>query len=363
MANKGWIKLHRQMLDWEWGQDSHAFALFARLLLMANNEDGWRYRGVTYKAGQVITTTRKLCKLTGLTIKVLRNRLDWLERSGELTVEGIHQTYTLITINNYAYYQDLTYEPSRAQQGQMQITETHIPYTQYANTEGTAGAQQGHSFWQTKGTAEGTVGAQLTPMIQSKLMGIIEILGHSMGHTEGTLEGTISRIYNILSSNDKKKNNYIESIINTLSQNLQNAENAQVDAQAENTEVQEKPAPKKAEPSTELEQQFEEFRKAYKGRKRGHKEEFENFKKKNTDWREIVPLLMPALQRLEEYNAAAMAAGKWVPQWANLQTWINQRRWTEELPVEAAPSSQQPKAPTPPTGDDYAWQDFGSIDK
>lgn len=343
------------MLDWEWGQDPHAFALFARLLLMANNEDGWRYRGVTYKAGQVITTTRKLCKLTGLTIKVLRNRLDWLERSGELTVEGIHQTYTLITINNYAYYQGLTYEPSRAQQGQMQIADIHIPYNQYANSEGTAGAQQGHSFWQTKGTAEGTAGAQLTPLMQSELIGIIKILGHSIGYTEGTLEGTISRIYNILSSNEKEKNNLTESIINTLSQNLQDAENA---------EVQKKTAPKTAEPSTELEQQFEEFRKAYKGRKRGHKEEFENFKKKNTDWREIVPLLMPALHRLEEYNAAAMAAGKWVSQWANLQTWINQRRWTEELPAVASPTSpQQVQVATPPTGDDYAWQDFGSIDK
>lgn len=348
------------MLDWEWGQDPHAFALFARLLLMANNEDGWRYRGVTYKAGQVITTTRKLCKLTGLTIKVLRNRLDWLERSGELTVEGIHQTYTLITINNYAYYQGLTYEPSRAQQGQMQIADIHTPYNQYANSEGTAGAQQGHSFWQTKGTVEGTVGAQLTPLMQSELIGIIQILGHSMGHTEGTLEGTISRIYNILSSNEKEKNNFTENIINTLSQNLQDAENAQ----AEKTEVQKKAAPKTAEPSSELEQQFEEFRKAYKGRKRGHKEEFENFKKKNTDWREIVPLLMPALHRLEEYNAAAVAAGKWVPQWANLQTWINQRRWTEELPAVASPTSpQQAQVATPPTGDDYAWQDFGSIDK
>lgn len=348
------------MLDWEWGQDPHAFALFARLLLMANNEDGWRYRGVTYKAGQVITTTRKLCKLTGLTIKVMRNRLDWLVRSGELTVEGIHQTYTLITINNYAYYQGLTYEPSRAQQGQMQITETHIPYTQYANSEGTAGAQQGHSFRQTKGTVEGTAGAQLTPVTQSELMGIIEILGHSMGHTEGTLEGTISRIYNILSSNDKEKNNLIENIKNTLSQNSQNAE----EAPAEQAEVKKKSAPKTAEPSTELEKQFEEFRKAYKGRKRGHKEEFENFKKKNPDWREIVPLLMPALQRLEDYNAAAKAAGEWVPQWANLQTWINQRRWTEELPtMAAAASTQQTQVATPPTGDDYAWADFGSIDK
>lgn len=348
------------MLDWEWGQDPHAFALFARLLLMANNEDGWRYRGVAYKAGQVITTTRKLCKLTGLTIKVLRNRLDWLVRSGELTVEGIHQTYTLITINNYAYYQGLTYEPSRAQQGQMQITETHVPYTQYANSEGTARAQQGHSFRQTKGTVEGTAGAQLTPLTQSELMGIIEILGHSMGHTEGTLEGTISRIYNILSSNDKEKNNLIENIKNTLSQNSQNAG----EAPAEQAEVKKKSAPKTAEPSTELEQQFEEFRKAYKGRKRGHKEEFENFKKKNPDWREIVPLLMPALQRLEDYNAAAKAAGEWVPQWANLQTWINQRRWTEELPtMAAAASTQQTQVATPPTGDDYAWADFGSIDK
>ena len=141
---------------------------------------------------------------------------------------------------------------------------------------------------------------------------------------------------------------------------MQDAENAQ----AEKNEVQKKAAPKTAEPSSELEQQFEEFRKAYKGRKRGHKEEFENFKKKNTDWCEIVPLLMPALHRLEEYNAAAVAAGKWVPQWATLQTWINQRRWTEELPAVASPTSpQQAQVATPPTGDDYAWQDFGSIDK
>ncbi len=345
------------MLDWEWGQDPHAFALFARLLLMANNEDGWRYRGVTYKAGQVITTTRKLCKLTGLTIKVLRNRLDWLERSGELTVEGIHQAYTLITINNYAYYQGLTLEMEKAQQGHTQITEIHTPYNQLANSKGTVGAQQGHSFWQTKGTVEGTVEAQLTPLMQSELIGIIEKLGHSLGHTEGTLEGTISRIYNILYSTDIERNNYIESIIQTLSQNLQNAEAMQ-------GEPQKKSAPKTSEQASELEQQFEDFRKAYKGRKRGHKEEFENFKKKNTDWREIVPLLMPALQRLEEYNAAAKAAGNWVPQWANLQTWINQRRWTEELPTVAAPaSSQQVQVTAPPTGDDYAWQDFGSIDK
>lgn len=118
---------------------------------------------------------------------------------------------------------------------------------------------------------------------------------------------------------------------------MQNAEAVHTEA----GETQAKKAPKTAEPSSEFEQKFEEFRKAYKGRKRGSKEEFENFKKKNPNWREIVPLLMPALQRLEEYNAAAEAAGKWVSQWPHLQTWINQRRWTEELPIINAPASSQ----------------------
>lgn len=83
---------------------------------------------------------------------------------------------------------------------------------------------------------------------------------------------------------------------------------------------------------SKLEEAFEVFRKAYPGRKRGHDTEFDAFKRKHKNWTKIVPLLMPALQRLIEYNKAAEAAGQWKPNYANLSTWLYQARWEEELP-------------------------------
>jgi hypothetical protein len=82
----------------------------------------------------------------------------------------------------------------------------------------------------------------------------------------------------------------------------------------------------------DLELMFEDFRKAYRGTKRGFKLEFENLKKKRPkDWREVVPKLMPALEKLIEWREGAQSAGKFVPEWAMLQTWINQSRWESEF--------------------------------
>ena len=62
--------------------------------------------------------------------------------------------------------------------------------------------------------------------------------------------------------------------------------------------------------------------------------EFDNFKRKHqSDWREIVPLLMPALMRMEEWRKQQQAAGQFVPQYAMLQTWLNQGRWTTEYEI------------------------------
>lgn len=100
---------------------------------------------------------------------------------------------------------------------------------------------------------------------------------------------------------------------------------------------------------SELESVFELFRKAYPGSKRGHDVEFQNFKKKNPKtWREIIPLLMPALERMTAHYAAAKAAGEFVPQFANLSTWLNQSRWTTEYP-EIKTEQQMPEAPAQPT--------------
>lgn len=97
--------------------------------------------------------------------------------------------------------------------------------------------------------------------------------------------------------------------------------------------TQQEPQNTSPEQPSQLEKDFEDFRKLYPGTKRGLKTEIENLKKKYPKtWREIIPQLMPALKRLLAHHEAAKAAGQFTPHFANLATWINNARWEEEFP-------------------------------
>lgn len=75
---------------------------------------------------------------------------------------------------------------------------------------------------------------------------------------------------------------------------------------------------------------FEDFRKVYLGTKRGCKVEFDNFKKKHKDWKEVLPNLKPAYER--QIAAKKAQRGSIDPRYEkHLQTYINQRCWEEEI--------------------------------
>lgn len=82
------------------------------------------------------------------------------------------------------------------------------------------------------------------------------------------------------------------------------------------------------------EQMFEEFRRIYKGNKRGCATEFENFKKKHRDWKEVLPTLCILYQKQQDIKEEAKRNGAWIPQEKNLQTYINNRCWEEEVTYE-----------------------------
>lgn len=128
----------------------------------------------------------------------------------------------------------------------------------------------------------------------------------------------------------------------------------------------ESPAPATPEPTeelTKLEKEFERFRQAYPGSKRGFSVEFGNFKKKYPKkWKEIIPLLMPAVERLLAHHKAAQEANNqgarvFVPNFAYLATWINQARWEEEFPE--IPATGATPAPTVKNETDNEPSDFG----
>jgi hypothetical protein len=98
----GWIKLHRQFINWEWYDLSEMVHLFVHLLLKANHKDG-EWRGIKLNRGQLITGLNQLNKETKISIQTIRSCLKKLEKTGEINRET-NNRFSLITICNYDSY-------------------------------------------------------------------------------------------------------------------------------------------------------------------------------------------------------------------------------------------------------------------
>ena len=86
---------------------------------------------------------------------------------------------------------------------------------------------------------------------------------------------------------------------------------------------------------------FDNFRKNYPGIKRGLKTEFENYKKKHKDWKEVLNLLFPATDNQIKVRELKRQKHEFVPEWKNLSTWINQRCWEEETEIKPIPETEE----------------------
>lgn len=101
--NKGWIKIHRRLLDWEWYGDTNMVRLFLHLLLKANTDDR-RWQGRQVPRGSLVTTLTTLEDETGLSRKTIRTCLIRLITTGEIEIEATHR-FSLVTICNFDNYQ------------------------------------------------------------------------------------------------------------------------------------------------------------------------------------------------------------------------------------------------------------------
>lgn len=112
---------------------------------------------------------------------------------------------------------------------------------------------------------------------------------------------------------------------------------------------------------------FDKARKLYPGRKRGLATELDNLRKKHTDWQAVLPEIEKAIQQQINWRRSVIDSDPqaFVPEWKNLQTWINQRCWEEELPNDngrttQTSSSKQSKANWghPEDGSDTDWEEL-----
>jgi len=100
----GWIKLYRQLLDWEWYKNLNVKIVWLHLLLTANFVSGRKAYGHTLVAGQVITTYKRIAEETGLTFQNVRTAINHLLTSGEITKEPTNK-FQVITVEKWAFFQ------------------------------------------------------------------------------------------------------------------------------------------------------------------------------------------------------------------------------------------------------------------
>lgn len=99
----GWIKLQRQLKDWEWYKDQPTCKLFLHLLLTANHKPS-RWQGVDILAGQIVVGRKSLAYETGLSEQQIRTALDKLKATSEITIKSTSK-YSIISITKWDSYQ------------------------------------------------------------------------------------------------------------------------------------------------------------------------------------------------------------------------------------------------------------------
>ena len=115
-----WIKAYEKLLKWEWYGDPNMVATWIHLLLTANWCDK-KWRGITIKRGQLITSRTRLSEEVGTSEQQTRTCLERLQNSGEITCETTNK-FTIITICKYDTYQSILSAEQPAEQPAEQQT-------------------------------------------------------------------------------------------------------------------------------------------------------------------------------------------------------------------------------------------------
>ena len=100
---EGYVKLHRQLIDWEWFADSATVHVMTYLMITANWKEA-KWMGVTIPPGATVTSREKIAAHTGLSEKQVRLALDKLEK-GRVIERDRAGKGQLVTLVNWAKYQ------------------------------------------------------------------------------------------------------------------------------------------------------------------------------------------------------------------------------------------------------------------
>jgi hypothetical protein len=116
--HRGFAKLYRKFLDWEWYDDIPTKVLFIHMLLKANHKEK-TYRGTVVKRGTFLTSYGALADETGLTIKQVRLAVQKLIDTKYIGSERTRKGQS-ISIMKFDAYNDYDSDKGRERAGKGQ---------------------------------------------------------------------------------------------------------------------------------------------------------------------------------------------------------------------------------------------------
>lgn len=130
---KGWIKLHRSLIDWEWYSDRNAVLLLVHLLISVNHEDK-KWRGILIKAGSMVLSWQTLAEGSKMSVRQCRTAMDKLVNSGEVT-RSVTNRFQVIVLLKWEKMQSNDKQVTRKLTGRGQTDDKQVTTTKEYNKE------------------------------------------------------------------------------------------------------------------------------------------------------------------------------------------------------------------------------------
>lgn len=103
----GYIKLWRDLRQWEWYAEPFTKIVFIDILLSAQYSDT-EYKGVPVKAGQAVIGINAIAARNGLSPQNVRTAIKHLKKTGEISTSKVTNRFTVVTVENWAKFQEFS---------------------------------------------------------------------------------------------------------------------------------------------------------------------------------------------------------------------------------------------------------------
>ncbi len=101
--HRGYIKIWRKMVEWEWYQSSDTKSVFLHLLLGANYKET-SFMGHRIMRGDMVISINTLSKTLSMSPRSIRTALTRLKSTNEVTIKTT-SLFSIVTLCNYGKYQ------------------------------------------------------------------------------------------------------------------------------------------------------------------------------------------------------------------------------------------------------------------